>query len=186
VSISTNDLKNGMALNLPEGLMTVIEFQHVKPGKGGAFVRTKLRNYRTGAVLERTYRADEKLTLAIIDKKEMQYLYKDADGYTFMDNESYEQIGVEAAALGDATKYLKEGDTVILPTYQGQVVGVELPASVELEVAQTDPGVQGDRVSGAKKPATLETGAVVQVPLFVETGDRVKVDTRTGEYLTRV
>jgi elongation factor P len=186
VSVSTNDLKNGMALNLPEGLMTVIEFQHVKPGKGGAFVRTKLRNYRTGAVLERTYRADEKLTLAIIDKKEMQYLYKDADGYTFMDNESYEQIGVEAAALGDATKYLKEGDTVILPTYQGQVVGVELPASVELEVAQTDPGVQGDRVSGAKKPATLETGAVVQVPLFVETGDRVKVDTRTGEYLTRV
>jgi elongation factor P len=186
VSISTNDLKNGMALNLPEGLMTVIEFQHVKPGKGGAFVRTKLRNYRTGAVLERTYRADEKLTLAIIDKKEMQYLYKDADGYTFMDNESYEQIGVEAAALGDATKYLKEGDTVILPTYQGQVVGVELPASVELEVTQTDPGVQGDRVSGAKKPATLETGAVVQVPLFVETGDRVKVDTRTGEYLTRV
>jgi elongation factor P len=149
VSISTNDLKNGMALNLPEGLMTVIEFQHVKPGKGGAFVRTKLRNYKTGAVFERTYRADEKLTLAIIDKKEMQYLYKDADGYTFMDNESYEQIGVDAAALGDATKYLKEGDTVILPTYQGQVVGVELPAAVELEVAQTDPGVQGDRVSGA-------------------------------------
>ena len=186
MSISTNDLKNGMALNLPEGLMTVIEFQHVKPGKGGAFVRTKLRNYRTGAVFERTYRADEKLTLAIIDKKEMQYLYKDADGYTFMDNESYEQIGVDAAALGDATKYLKEGDTVILPTYQEQVVGIELPASVELEVSQTDPGVQGDRVSGAKKPATLETGAVVQVPLFVETGDRVKVDTRTGEYLTRV
>jgi elongation factor P len=186
VSISTNDLKNGMALNLPEGLMTVIEFQHVKPGKGGAFVRTKLRNYRTGAVFERTYRADEKLTLAHIEKKEMQYLYKDADGYTFMDNESYEQIGVDAAALGDATKYLKEGDTVILPTYQDEVVGVELPASVELEVTQTDPGVQGDRVSGAKKPATLETGAVVQVPLFVETGDRVKVDTRTGEYLTRV
>jgi elongation factor P len=186
VSISTNDLKNGMALNLPEGLMTVIEFQHVKPGKGGAFVRTKLRNYRTGAVFERTYRADEKLTLAIIDKKEMQYLYRDADAYTFMDNESYEQIGVAPAALGDATKYLKEGDTVILPTYQGEVVGVELPASVELEVTQTDPGVQGDRVSGAKKPATLETGAVVQVPLFVETGDRVKVDTRTGEYLTRV
>jgi elongation factor P len=186
VSISTNDLKNGMALNLPEGLMTVIEFQHVKPGKGGAFVRTKLRNYRTGAVFERTYRADEKLTLAIIDKKEMQYLYSDGESMTFMDNESYEQIGVDPAALGDATKYIKEGDTVILPTYQGQVVGVELPAAVELAVAQTDPGVQGDRVSGAKKPATLETGAVVQVPLFVETGDRVKVDTRTGEYLTRV
>jgi len=186
VSISTNDLKNGMALNLPEGLMTVIEFQHVKPGKGGAFVRTKLRNYRTGAVFERTYRADEKLTLAIIEKKEMQYLYRDADTLTFMDNESYEQIGVEPTALGDAMKYIKEGDTVILPTYQGNVVGVELPAAVELEVTQTDPGVQGDRVSGAKKPATLETGAVVQVPLFVETGDRIKVDTRSGEYLTRV
>jgi elongation factor P len=186
VSISTNDLKNGMALNLPEGLMTVIEFQHVKPGKGGAFVRTKLRNYRTGAVYERTYRADEKLTLAIIDKKEMQYLYRDADALTFMDNESYEQISVDPTALGDAMKYIKEGDTVVLPTYQDAVVGVELPASVELAVSQTDPGVQGDRVSGAKKPATLETGAVVQVPLFVETGDRIKVDTRTGEYITRV
>ena len=186
MSISTNDLKNGMALNLPEGLMTVIEFQHVKPGKGGAFVRTKLRNYRTGAVFERTYRADEKLTLAHIEKKEMQYLFSDGESMTFMDNESYEQIGVDPTALGDATKYIKEGDTVILPMYQGQIVGVELPAAVELTVAQTDPGVQGDRVSGAKKPATLETGAVVQVPLFVETGDRVKVDTRTGEYLTRV
>jgi elongation factor P len=186
VSISTNDLKNGMALNLPEGLMTVIEFQHVKPGKGGAFVRTKLRNYRTGAVFERTYRADEKLTLAIIDKKEWQYLYNDGENLTFMDNESYEQMGVDPAVLGEATKYIKEGDTVVLPMYQGNVVGVELPASVELTVAQTDPGVQGDRVSGAKKPATLETGAVVQVPLFVETGDRIKVDTRTGEYLTRV
>ena len=184
MSISTNDLKNGMALKLPEGLMTVIEFQHVKPGKGGAFVRTKLRNYRTGAVFERTYRADEKLVLAIIDKKEMQYLYKDADGYTFMDNESYEQIGVPTAALGVGTMYLKEGVTVLRAAEGGEVGGVELAAGVE--VAQTDPGVQGDRVSGAKKPATLETGAVVQVPLFVETGDRVKVDTRTGEYLTRV
>jgi elongation factor P len=186
MSVSTNDLKNGMALDLPEGLMTVVEFQHVKPGKGGAFVRTKLRNYRTGAVLERTYRADEKLALAIIEKREMQYLYRDGDSFTFMDNTTYEQAPVEATALGDAVKYIKEGDTVILPIYQGQVVGVELPAAVELEVAQTDPGVQGDRVSGAKKPATLETGVVVQVPLFVETGDRIKVDTRTGEYLTRV
>ena len=185
MSVSTNDLKNGMALDLPEGLMTVVEFQHVKPGKGGAFVRTKLRNYRTGAVLERTYRADEKLALAIIEKREMQYLYRDGDSFTFMDNTTYEQTPVEAAALGDAVKYIKEGDTVILPIYQGQVVGVELPAAVELEVTQTDPGVQGDRVSGAKKPATLETGVVVQVPLFVETGDRIKVDTRTGEYLAR-
>jgi elongation factor P len=186
MSVSTNDLKNGMALNLPEGLMTVVEFQHVKPGKGGAFVRTKLRNYRTGAVLERTYRADEKLTLAIIEKREMQYLYRDGDSFTFMDNTTYEQTPVDGAALGDAVKYIKEGDTVILPSYQDQVVGVELPAAVELEVTQTDPGVQGDRVSGAKKPATLETGVVVQVPLFVDTGDRIKVDTRTGEYLTRV
>jgi elongation factor P len=186
MSVSTNDLKNGMSLNLPEGLMTVVEFQHVKPGKGGAFVRTKLRNYRTGAVLERTYRADEKLALAIIEKREMQYLYRDGDSFTFMDNTSYEQAPVEAAALGDAVRYIKEGDSVILHSFQGQVVGVELPAAVELEVTQTDPGVQGDRVSGAKKPATLETGVVVQVPLFVETGDRIKVDTRTGEYLTRV
>ncbi|MGH9003211.1 MAG: elongation factor P [Acidimicrobiia bacterium] len=185
MSVSTNDLRNGMALNLPEGLMTVVEFQHVKPGKGGAFVRTKLKNYRTGAVLERTYRADEKLTLAIIDKKEMQYLYRDGDAYTFMDAESYEQVPVPAADLGDAVKYFKEGDTVVLPTYQDQVVGVELPASVVLEITQTDPGVQGDRVSGARKPATTETGLVVQVPLFVETGHRIKVDTRTGEYIER-
>jgi elongation factor P len=184
--VDTNQFKNGMHIELDGKVWRILEFQHVKPGKGGAFVRTKLRNYRTGAVFERTYRADEKLTLAIIDKREMQYLYRDGDGFTFMDNESYEQAAVPETALGDAVKYLKEGDTVILPTYQGEVVGVELPASVELEVTQTDPGVQGDRVSGAKKPATLETGAVVQVPLFVETGDRVKVDTRTGEYLTRV
>jgi elongation factor P len=186
VSVSTNDLKNGMALNLPEGLMTVVEFQHVKPGKGGAFVRTKLRNYRTGAVIERTYRADEKLQHAIIDKKEMQFLYRDGEDYTFMDNESFEQIQVPASDLGDSTKYMKEGDTVILPTYQDQVVGVDLPAAVELEVTQTDPGVQGDRVSGATKPATVETGLTVKVPLFVNQGDRIKVDTRTGEYLTRV
>ncbi|MGH8972446.1 MAG: elongation factor P [Acidimicrobiia bacterium] len=185
MSVSTNDLRNGMALNLPEGLMTVVEFQHVKPGKGGAFVRTKLKNYRTGAVLERTYRADEKLSLAIIDKKEMQYLYRDGDDFTFMDAETYEQVPVPGADLGDAVRYFKEGDTVVLPTYQGQVVGVELPAAVVLEITQTDPGVQGDRVSGARKPATTETGLVVQVPLFVEQGHRIKVDTRTGEYIER-
>jgi elongation factor P len=185
VSISTNDLKNGMALDLPEGLMTVVEFQHVKPGKGGAFVRTKLKNFRTGAVLERTFRADEKVALAIIEKREMQYLYRDGDALNFMDSTTYEQLQVDGSALGDAVKYLKEGDSAILPMYQGQVVGVELPAAVELEVTQADPGVQGDRVSGARKPATTETGLVVQVPLFVEVGDRIKVDTRTGEYLTR-
>jgi elongation factor P len=185
VSISTNDLKNGMALNLPEGLMTVVEFQHVKPGKGGAFVRTKLKNFRTGAVIERTFRADEKVPLAMIDKREMQYLYRDASALVFMDAETYDQLHVEAANLGDAVSYLKEGDNAILPIYNGDVVGVELPAAVELAVSETEPGIQGDRVSGARKSATLETGLVVQVPLFVEPGDTLKVDTRTGEYLAR-
>jgi len=185
VSISTNDLKNGMALNLPEGLMTVVEFQHVKPGKGGAFVRTKLKNYRTGAVIDKTFRADEKVRHAMIDKREMQYLYREGSDYVFMDNESYEQVHVAPDALGEAVKYLKEGDSAVLPTYEGQILGVDLPAAVELRVAETEPGIQGDRVSGARKAAMLETGLVVQVPLFVETGERIKVDTRTGEYLTR-
>ena len=185
MSISTNDLKNGMALNLPEGLMTVVEFQHVKPGKGGAFVRTKLKNFRTGAVLERTFRADEKVPLAVIDKREMQYLYRENAALVFMDSETYEQLHVDLAQLGSAVDFLKEGDSAVLPIYDGQVVGVELPAAVELTVANTEPGVQGDRVSGARKPATLETGLVVQVPLFVEPGERIKVDTRSGEYLAR-
>jgi len=185
VSISTNDLKNGMALDLPEGLMTVVEFQHVKPGKGGAFVRTKLKNYRTGAVLDRTFRADEKVPLAVIDKREMQFLYREGDDWVFMDNETYEQLHVSRAAMGDAVNYLKEGDAAILPMYKDEVVGVDLPAAVELTVAETEPGIQGDRVSGARKPATLETGLVIQVPLFVNPGERVKVDTRSGEYLSR-
>ena len=185
MSVSTNDLKNGMSLNLPEGLMTVVEFQHVKPGKGGAFVRTKLKNYRTGAVIERTFRADEKVPLAVIDKREMQYLYREGSNFVFMDNQDYEQIQVTPESLGDAVHYIIEGDTVVLPIYDGSVVGVELPASVELTIAETEPGVQGDRVSGARKPATVETGLVVQVPLFIETGERIKVDTRTGEYLAR-
>jgi elongation factor P len=185
MSISTNDLKNGMALDLPEGLMTVVEFQHVKPGKGGAFVRTRLKNYRTGAVLDRTFRADEKVPLAVIDKREMQFLYREGAEYVFMDNDTYEQLHVAPDALGDAVKYLKEGDGAILPMYKDEIVGVDLPAAVELEVTETEPGIQGDRVSGARKSATLETGLVVQVPLFVETGERIKVDTRTGEYLTR-
>ena len=185
MSISTNDLKNGMALNLPEGLMTVVEFQHVKPGKGGAFVRTRLKNFRTGAVLDRTFRADEKVPLAMIDKREMQYLYREGQALVFMDTETYDQVHVESSLLGDAVSYLKEGDTAVLPVYEGQVVGVELPAAVELAVTDTEPGIQGDRVSGARKPATLETGLVVQVPLFVEPGEQIKVDTRTGEYLAR-
>jgi elongation factor P len=186
LSISTNDLKNGMALNLPEGLMTVVEFQHVKPGKGGAFVRTKLKNFRTGAVIERTFRADEKVPLAMIDKRDMQYLYREGPALVFMDSETYDQLHVPADQLGSAVDFLKEGDTAVLPVYESAVVGVELPAAVELVVSDTEPGIQGDRVSGARKPATLETGLVVQVPLFVEPGDSVKVDTRTGEYLSRV
>jgi elongation factor P len=185
MSVSTNDLKNGMTLDLPEGLFSVVEFQHVKPGKGGSFVRTKLKNVRTGAVLERTYRGDEKLEQAIIDKREMQYLYTEGVDYVFMDNTTYDQMQVSGDALGDATRYLKEGDSAVLQMYDGNIVGVDLPAAVELTVTDTEPGVQGDRVSGARKPATLETGHQVQVPLFVNTGERIKVDTRTGEYLTR-
>ena len=185
MSISTNDLKNGMALNLPEGLMTVVEFQHVKPGKGGAFVRTKLKNFRTGAVIDRTFRADEKVQHAMIDKREMQYLYREGSDYVFMDNESYDQMHVAVDSLGEAVKYLKEGDVAILPMYNDEVLGVDLPAAVELVVSETEPGIQGDRVSGARKAATLETGLIVQVPLFVETGETIKVDTRSGEYLTR-
>jgi len=186
VSVSTNGLKNGMSLDLPqEGLVTVIEFQHVKPGKGGAFVRTKLKRVAGGAVLERTFRADEKVPLAVIDKREMQYLYREGDALVFMDNETYDQLHVQTSELGGTVSYLKEGDTAVLQMYQSRVVGVDLPAAVELTVTETEPGVQGDRVSGARKPATVETGLVVQVPLFVETGERIKVDTRTGEYLAR-
>ncbi len=185
MAVSTNDLRNGMTLDLPEGLFSVVEFQHVKPGKGGAFVRTKLKNVRTGATLDRTYRADEKLEQAIVDKREMQLLYRDGEAYVLMDTASYEQLQVGPEALGDATNYLKADDTVVVQLFSGEIVGVELPAAVELTVAETEPGVQGDRVSGARKPATLETGLVLQVPLFVNPGERIKVDTRTGEYLTR-
>ncbi len=185
MAVSTNDLRNGMTLDLPEGLFTVVDFQHVKPGKGGAFVRTRLKNLRTGAVLDRTYRADEKLVQAIVDKREMQYLYRDGEHYVFMDNVSYDQLQVGASALGEAANFVKEGDSVVLAMYGDEIVGVDLPASVELVVTETEPGFQGDRVSGARKPATLETGLVISVPLFVNPGDRVKVDTRSGEYLTR-
>jgi len=185
MAVSTNDLRNGMTLNLPEGLFNVVEFQHVKPGKGGAFVRTKLKNQRTGAVIERTYRADEKLEQAIIDKREMQFLYRDGGDYVFMDTSSYDQLQVETGLLGDSSNYLKEGDDAVLEFFGDEIVGVELPAAVELTIAETEPGLQGDRVSGARKPATLETGLVIQVPLFVNPGEKVRVDTRTGEYLTR-
>jgi elongation factor P len=185
MAVSTNDLKNGMSLDLPEGLFSVVEFQHVKPGKGGAFVRTKLKNVRSGAVIERTYRADEKLEQAIIEKRDMQFLYRDGADFVFMDTTSYEQMTASPESLGDAPNYLKEGDAANLQMYNGEIVGVDLPAAVELTVTETEPGIQGDRVSGARKPATLQTGLVVQVPLFVNTGDVIKVDTRSGEYLTR-
>ncbi|MGO9584572.1 MAG: elongation factor P [Acidimicrobiales bacterium] len=185
MAFSTNDLRNGMTLDLPEGLFTVVEFQHVKPGKGGAFVRTKLRNVRTKAVIERTFRAGEQVEQAVIDKREMQYLYRDGPDYVFMDNVSYEQIHVSGSSLAEAASYLKEGDSAVMQMHDSEIVGVDLPAAVELTVAETEPGLQGDRVSGARKPATLETGLVVQVPLFVNPGERIKVDTRTGEYLTR-
>jgi elongation factor P len=185
MAVSTNDLRNGMSLDLPEGLFSVVEFQHVKPGKGGAFVRTKLKNLRSGAVIERTYRADEKLEQAIIDKRDMQFLYRDGTDFVFMDTTSYEQMNAAPDTLGDAPSYLKEGDEANLQMYNGEIVGVDLPAAVELTVTETEPGLQGDRVSGARKSATLQTGHVVQVPLFVNTGDVIKVDTRSGEYLTR-
>jgi elongation factor P len=185
-AITTNDLKNGITLELDNGLFQVVEFQHVKPGKGGAFVRTKLRNLKTGNVFDRTFNAGVRVEQAILEKKDMQLLYRDGDDYVFMDTESYEQMNVAPVALGDAADYLVDSATAIIATHNGEIVSVEIPASVELTVTDTEPGVQGDRVSGARKPATLETGKVVQVPLFINVGDRLRVDTRTGEYITRV
>jgi elongation factor P len=184
--ISVNDLKNGITLELDNGLFQVVEFQHVKPGKGGAFVRSKIRNVRTGAVIDRTFNAGIKVEQAIVDRQDMQFLYKDGEEYVFMNTSSYDQMPIAQSALGEAKDYLSEQMVAQISQYQGEIIGVEIPASVELTIAQTEPGVQGDRVSGARKPATLETGKVVQVPLFVETGDVIKVDTRTGEYITRV
>ena len=184
-TITTNDLKNGMTLELDRDLVQVVEFQHVKPGKGHAFVRTTLRNVRTGAVVDRTFRAGEKVERAMIDKRSMQFLYRDGADYVFMDDETYDQRNLAPAALGAAARYLVEQATALILLFGEEVIGVELPAAVELVITETEPGVQGDRVSGARKPASLETGLVVQVPLFIESGERVKVDTRSGEYLSR-
>jgi len=183
--ISTNDLKNGMTLNLDNVLYQVVEFQHVKPGKGGAFVRTTLKNSRTGAVVDRTFRADEKVERAQIDKREMSYLYRDADDFVFMDSETYEQMNVASQLLGSTTNFLIEGATPVLLMYGDEIVGVDMPAAVELTITVTEPGIQGDRVSGARKPATLETGLVVQVPLFINEGEKVRIDTRSGDYLSK-
>ncbi|MGH2728598.1 MAG: elongation factor P [Actinomycetota bacterium] len=183
--VSTNDLKNGMVLNIDGNLWQVLFFQHHKPGKGQAVVRSKLRNVRTGAVVERTFNAGVKVDQAILDKREMSYLYHDGDNWVFMDSQTYDQMPIEESVLGDDTQWLVENQPVFVAMYEGKPISLELPASVELAIKHTDPGVKGDRVSGATKPATLETGATIQVPLFVGPGDRVKVDTRTGEYLTR-
>ncbi len=184
-AITTSDIKNGITIKVDDGLFTIIEFQHVKPGKGGAFVRTKLRNARTGAVIERTYRAEERLEQAIIDKRDTQYLYRDGDDYVFMDSVSFDQVPVSSKSLGETAQFLKETGKAMLISFNDEIIGVELPASVELAITETEPGVQGDRVSGARKSATLETGLVVQVPLFIGPGEVIKVDTRTGEYITR-
>jgi elongation factor P len=184
--ISTNDVKPGMALDLDDGLFQIVDYQHVKPGKGKAFVRMKLKNLETGAVLDRTFRADEQVNRAIIDRRDHQFLYRDDLGFHFMDNETFAQMTLTDDQVADAHGYLTDGATVSLAMYEGKAIGLDLPTSVELEVTHAEPGVKGDRVSGATKPVTLETGLVVTVPLFVEQGDRVKVDTRTGAYMTRV
>jgi len=184
-AITTNDLRNGMTLELDDGLFQVVDFQHVKPGKGPAFVRTTLRNVRAGGTLERTFRAGEKVRRATIDKREMQLLYDDGSNLVFMDNESYEQIPVPPETLGDAHRYLVAGSSVILEMHGSEIVGSDLPASVELEITETEPGVQGDRSSSGTKPAITETGLQIAVPLFIGPGERVKVDTRSGEYLGR-
>ena len=182
---STNDVRPGMALDLDGQIFQIVEYQHVKPGKGKAFVRMKLKNVITSQVLDRTFRAGEPVQRAVIDKRDHQFLYSDDLGYHFMDGETYAQIMLSTEDVGDAANYLSDGDTAVLAMYEGKPIGIDLPASVELEVTFAEPGVKGDRVSGATKPITLETGMVIQAPLFVEEGDRVKVDTRSGQYMTR-
>jgi elongation factor P len=184
--ISTNQFRNGSAIRVDGKRFTIIFFQHVKPGKGGAFVRTRLRNIDTGALIEKTFRAGEKLESVRTESRPMTYLYRDGDLLYFMDTETYEQIAVSLEVVGDAVGYIVPNGTVSVLSADGEVVSVEPPAHVDLEVAETDPGLKGDTVTGGSKPATLETGVVVQVPLFVNAGDRVRVDTRTNEYLTRV
>ena len=183
---TSNDLKNGLVLNIDGQLWTVIEFQHVKPGKGPAFVRTKLKNVLSGKVVDKTFNAGVKVETANVDKRDMTYLYDDGSGYVFMDKDNYDQVTLGAEVVGDATNYLLENQDAVVAMYEGNPIYVELPASVILEVTYTEPGLQGDRSSGGTKPATVETGLQIQVPLFLEQGTKVKIDTRTGEYLGRV
>lgn len=183
---TSNDLKNGMVLNIDGQLWTVIEFQHVKPGKGGAFVRSKLKNVLSGKVVDRTFNAGVKVETATVDRRDMQYLYKDGSDWVFMDTSSYDQVPVPEAVVGDAAKYLLENQVAQISMHEGSPIIVELPASVELMITYTEPGLQGDRSTGGTKPATLETGAEIQVPLFIESDTKVKVDTRDGSYLGRI
>lgn len=183
--ISAGDFRNGITLEIEGNVYQIVEFQHVKPGKGAAFVRTKIKNVMTGSVVERTFRPTEKFPSARIDRVDMQYLYADGDLYNFMDVNTYEQIALSTDVVGDALKFVKENETVKVCSYNGKVFSVEAPLFVELEVTDTEPGFKGDTATGATKPATLETGAQINVPLFVNQGDRVKIDTRTGEYLSR-
>ena len=183
---TTNDLKNGMVLNLDGQLWAVVEFQHVKPGKGPAFVRTKLKNVESGKTVDKTFNAGTKVETANVDKRTMQYLYNDGTSYVFMDVQSYDQLEIAPEVVGKASDFLLENQEAIVATNEGRVLYVELPASVELEVTYTEPGMQGDRSTGGTKPATVETGATVQVPLFITTGEKIKVDTRDSSYLGRV
>ncbi|HOB05571.1 MAG TPA: elongation factor P [Propionibacteriaceae bacterium] len=183
---STNDLKNGMVLDLDGQLWQVIWFQHHKPGKGNTVVRSKLKHVLTGKIVDKTFNSDTKVDTATVDRREMQYLYHDGDGWVFMDTETYDQIVISDDTLGDAKNYLLENAMATVAMHAGNPLFVELPTSVELEITYTEPGLQGDRSTGGTKPATVETGLQIQVPLFITTGERVKVDTRTGEYLSRV
>ena len=183
---TSNDLKNGLVLNIDGQLWTVVEFQHVKPGKGGAFVRTKLKNVITGKVVDKTFNAGVKVETETVDRRDMQYLYRDGDDWVFMDTVSYEQFPVPDSVVGDASKFLLENQVANISVHNGQPIICELPASVELMITYTEPGLQGDRSSAGTKPATLETGAEIQVPLFIESNTKVKVDTRDGSYLGRV
>lgn len=184
--VTAGDFKNGLTIQWENGIWTVIEFQHVKPGKGAAFVRTKVKNIVTGSVLEKSFRPTEKFELAMIERKEFQYLYSDGDLYNFMDTESYEQIALTADNVGDALKFVKENEMVKLCSHKGVVFAIEPPLFVELLITESEPGVKGDTAQGATKPAVVETGATVYVPLFVNQGDTIKIDTRTGDYLSRV
>ena len=184
--VSAGDFRNGVTLEMDGNIYQIIEFQHVKPGKGAAFVRTKLKNIINGGVVEKTFRPTEKFPTARIDRVEMQYLYNDGDLYYFMNTENYDQIALNNETIGDALNFVKENEMVKVCSHNGNVFAVEAPLFVELEVTETEPGFKGDTATGATKPATVETGAVVYVPLFVETGDKLKIDTRTGEYLSRV